>query len=393
LRELPARWAATKVAVIYFVLYLLVLWLVPFVPAEPKLGPVYTKISHLVPLEFPWLLFAGAAALDFWLDRLATRNKWLQATVAGIGFVLMMMGSRGRAEMAVPVAAFAQRTLRMQRTTAATLTVLMMLLVLSLIAIVGAAVRENQLEPGQLVPPSTKFRGRMAMAGTAVTLVAILFLGNAWWTSEATTKAHDVVYKAPPIDVSLAGNQLTLKPGFSHWHDLRKSEQLNKIIPDHGHPMHLFLVGLPELDEFAHLHPEETETGAFSEALPALTAGRYALFADVVRESGFPDTVTAQIDLPGGEKGKPISGDDSTAVAPRASTLYTSAPRVSTPTVSTTDPNVLTVPLGADEHVEWVNAGETPQAQRPMLLRFHVVGKNGARQPISSRTWEWLATS
>jgi hypothetical protein len=85
------RWAATKVAGIYFVLWLLALWLVPLVPAQAKLGPVYTPISHLVPLEFPVLLFAGAAALDFLLDRLAGRNKWLQAAVAGVGFLLVMM--------------------------------------------------------------------------------------------------------------------------------------------------------------------------------------------------------------------------------------------------------------------------------------------------------------
>jgi hypothetical protein len=85
------RWAATKVAGIYFVLWLLALWLVPLVPAQAKLGPVYTPISHLVPLEFPLLLFAGAAALDFLLERMTASKKWLQAVVAGPGFVLVMM--------------------------------------------------------------------------------------------------------------------------------------------------------------------------------------------------------------------------------------------------------------------------------------------------------------
>jgi len=85
------RWPATKVSLVYFALWLLALWLVPLVPAQAKLGPVYTKISHLVPMEFPLLLFAGAAALDFLLDRLANRNKWLQAAVAGIGFVAVMI--------------------------------------------------------------------------------------------------------------------------------------------------------------------------------------------------------------------------------------------------------------------------------------------------------------
>ena len=84
-------WAASKVAGIYFILWLLALWLVPLVPAEPKLGPVYTRITHLVPLGFPVLLFAGAATLDFLLDRLSKRGKWLQALVAGIGFVAVMI--------------------------------------------------------------------------------------------------------------------------------------------------------------------------------------------------------------------------------------------------------------------------------------------------------------
>jgi hypothetical protein len=85
------KWAATKVASIYFVLWLLALWLVPLVPAEPKLGPVYTRLTHLVPLEFPILLFAGAAALDFLLDLLAGRNPWLQAAAGGSGFLVAMI--------------------------------------------------------------------------------------------------------------------------------------------------------------------------------------------------------------------------------------------------------------------------------------------------------------
>jgi len=64
---------------------------VPLVPAEPKLGPVYTRITHLVPLEFPLLLVAGATALDFLLDLLAERSKWLQAAVGGAGFLLAMI--------------------------------------------------------------------------------------------------------------------------------------------------------------------------------------------------------------------------------------------------------------------------------------------------------------
>ena len=85
------RWAATKVTVIYFSLWLLTLWLLPLVPAQAKLGPVYTPITHLVPLRFPLLLFPGAAALDYLLDKTALRNKWFQAAMAGAGFLIALV--------------------------------------------------------------------------------------------------------------------------------------------------------------------------------------------------------------------------------------------------------------------------------------------------------------
>jgi len=85
------RWAATKVATVCFALCVAALWLVPLVPAQPKLGPVYTPLTHLIPLGFPVLLFAGAAALDYLLDRMTGKNKWLQAAVAGAGFVVVMV--------------------------------------------------------------------------------------------------------------------------------------------------------------------------------------------------------------------------------------------------------------------------------------------------------------
>jgi hypothetical protein len=272
-------------------------------------------------------------------------------------------GGQGKAQMGVPVAAFAQRTLRMQRTTGAVLALLMIFLVLSLVAILGAATRESQLERGQAVPPEKQRSGRVVMALTAAAILGILFLGNMWWTSVANAKARDMVYQPPPMQVSLSdANQLTLKLGSSYWHELRKSEQLDKIIPDHGHLMHLFLVRLPEMDDFYHLHPGESAARTFTEALPSMPGGRYAVFADIVRESGFPDTMTAQIDLPTGDKALPLTGDDSSALAPQVSTVRTST---------------TTAPLGADGHVEWVPGSQALEVLKPTLLRFRVIDKNG----------------
>lgn len=281
-----------------------------------------------------------------------------------------VLGAQGKAQMAVPVPAFARRTLAMQRTTGIILAALMVFLVLSLVSIFGAASRESQLEAGVSPPPEKRRRARMVMAATGIALVGILFLGNLWWDAEANAKTTGMIYKAPPIHAALVGtNQLELKLGFSSWHDKRKRYQLVKIIPDHGHLMHLFLVRMPEMDRFYHLHPDEAGADTFNEKLPNVNAGKYALFADIVRESGFPDTMTAQLALPeisSDSSGPPLTGDDSAAMAiPISKTTPTS-----------------TVALEDGGKVEWLLSGQTLQAQKPAILRFRVTDKNG--QPASS---------
>jgi hypothetical protein len=276
---------------------------------------------------------------------------------------MQVSGPQGKATLAVPVAAFAQRTLRMQRNTGAILSVLMVLLVLSFIAIFGAATREGQVDPGASVPPKRRTTARFAMVAAAVAVLAILFLGNMWWTSIAEANAQHMVYKAPPVEASLVdGNKLVLKLLRSDWHEQRKQMQLNEIIPDHGHLMHLFLIRMPEMDRFYHLHPERTGAIEFDESLPATSAGKYAVFADIVRESGFPDTMTAQIELPErGGAGAP-SGDDSAAAATPLSSAVTAT----------------TAAVGGDERVEWVMGGQALRATQPVLLRFRATDKNGA---------------
>src|ERR1700752_4560484 len=69
------------------------------------------------------------------------------------------------------------------------------------------------------------------------------------------------------------------------------------------------------MDRFYHLHPVQDKGGVFLDDLPPVAAGHYQVFADIVRVSGFPDTLSAQIDIPE-TTGKPLSGDDSTASAP-----------------------------------------------------------------------------
>jgi hypothetical protein len=86
-RTSGSRWAATAVASIYTGLWLAGNWILPLFPAHAKLGPVFTPITHMVPLGFPVLLVPGALALDLVLDRFSARGDTLKAAVGGIAFM------------------------------------------------------------------------------------------------------------------------------------------------------------------------------------------------------------------------------------------------------------------------------------------------------------------
>ncbi len=225
-------------------------------------------------------------------------------------------GSQGPGELAVPVAAFARRTLPMQKALGVLLFALMLFLAVGIVSIAWASAREGSLEPGVALEPRSTRRGRIAVVVATVLVLGILFLGNWWWDSEASTQKHDMLYQAPPLVASLDnGRHLVLRMASSYWHNLRKDAWSMKLIPDHGHLMHLFLLRVPAMDRFYHLHPDQTQDGVFALDLPSIDSGHYKIFADVVRETGFPDTMTAEMDLPQ-IAGVALAGDDSNVSAP-----------------------------------------------------------------------------
>ena len=80
------RWAATAVAGVYSVFVLLMSWILPLFPAQPKLGPVYHQVTQFIPPEFPLLLIVPALALDLLWQRTADWGAWRQSLVFGCGF-------------------------------------------------------------------------------------------------------------------------------------------------------------------------------------------------------------------------------------------------------------------------------------------------------------------
>jgi hypothetical protein len=85
------RWACTSITGIYTIFLLALMWVLPLFAAEPKLGPVYQHVTHLIPNGFPILLMAPAVAMDLVLQRIGARNRWLVALVVGPLFLLVLL--------------------------------------------------------------------------------------------------------------------------------------------------------------------------------------------------------------------------------------------------------------------------------------------------------------
>jgi hypothetical protein len=232
---------------------------------------------------------------------------------------LEVTGAQGTGKLAVPVPVFARRTLPMEKALGTLLFGLMLFLAIGAISIAGAAAREGGLPPETIPSQRNRRLGRIAMALAAVLVVTILALGNWWWNAQAADLKHNMIYSAPPLGVSLnraedGADQLTLRIEEDFWHKTRKNSWSMSLIPDHGHLMHAFLLRVPAMDRFYHLHPEQQSDGSFTMKLPTIPAGKYKIFADIVRSTGFPETLVNEIDLPA-VKGEPLSGDDSGAAA------------------------------------------------------------------------------
>ena len=86
-RAARVRWGATIPAAIYTAYYLALLWILPLVHAEPKLGPVLHPVTTLIPAGFPLLLLAPAVAIDLALRRLDRLSPWPLAVALGVLFL------------------------------------------------------------------------------------------------------------------------------------------------------------------------------------------------------------------------------------------------------------------------------------------------------------------
>lgn len=238
-----------------------------------------------------------------------TGGLWIMS--AGSWQVKMMVeGARGQGEVSVPVRAASQQVSSMDTLTGAVLFALMLLLAAGVVGIAGAAVKEAQLPPGAMPDGAKVKRGWMAMGVGLLFSMGVIWMGANWWGDEARAYSRSL-YKPLTMQSKLSGDLLELQLGESGWYQART---LDDFVEDHGHLMHLYAIREPDLGAVYHLHPKFEKAGKFVSKLPEMAAGKYRLFADVVHKNGFPETLTASMELPVATIGPGGSPDDAGAV-------------------------------------------------------------------------------
>jgi len=215
-------------------------------------------------------------------------------------------GPDGHGEAIIPVLALATAERQMPSWLGSVLAALGLFLTAGLLTIVGAAVRESHLAPGAEPDRLRRRRARIGIAVTAILAGLALWGGNVWWTAEANSYKAFVLYRpftaAAALSTKGDRRMLTLSIRDPRWTGRPIPEsRYNALIPDHGKLMHLFLVREGEPNAVAHLHPiAQTPAGLdFDADVPALPAGRYRVYADIVHESGYAQTLIASVDLEG----------------------------------------------------------------------------------------------
>ncbi len=250
---------------------------------------------------------------------LYSAELWLM-TGGSYSVYVRVNGESGSGTVIVPVLSLATQSLDMSTGMGLLLAGLGGVLFLGGLSIVGAAVRESVVSPGD--EPDTRARRRAwrVIVGAAVVLLLAILGGKIWWDdieADYLSSRYEPPHVTASTRVEGKSRVLRLRIDDLAW----QKGEWPPLIPDHGKLMHMFMIREPQLDNFAHIHPVSVDPDTFDVVLPPLQAGQYRVYADVTHENGFAQTLTNGVEIPHaptsaalGGQSLPSDPDDSWAV-------------------------------------------------------------------------------
>ena len=300
---------------------------------------------------------------------------WFMSPLAG-SVEVEVIGKRGTAKMIVPVAAVSTAKRSMPSGLGWILAALGIFLVGVLTTIFGASVSDS-LQPSGEKATSKTIRKRVTGSLVGASFCGLLlFIGHNWWGGLAKEHLKEMYkpYRASTKIVHENGQDLLKLTIDSNSVYNRK---LSYVIPDHGKLMHLFLVKQGTMDAFAHLHPVRKDTLNFEALLPNLPAGKYLVYADIMRYvGGFQYTLTDTIDIKNAVKNTKIQDPDDTYAITNALNEKSSNSLDETITVCGT-PGVKTKLQDGSSIVWEADSKKSLMAGQIYDLKFSVVASDG----------------
>lgn len=280
-------------------------------------------------------------------------------------------GAKGTGTVIVPVAAVPIKQIGLYPWLGKLLLALGALLFIGALTILRAAGAESLAAPGAAPTPERRRAGLAYSVVGAVLISLGLYGARQWWNAvERNYVAELYTPFAAAASVDTAGGRRTLRFAItdSTWRTRNARNYWERfsvapLVPDHGKLMHLFLVQKDAPNHFAHLHPTSQDSSTFTAGLGALPAGTYRAYADVVHETGMPQTLVAEVIVPDVLPGDALSDADDALFQGQATGA--------------------THPLPDGATVTWEQKGDSLRAGDDAMMTFVVREKDGAEAQLT----------